>query len=302
MFFVLSGYLMCSTLFRDGMLSGPNIFRFLIRRVGRIYPMYLFQIGCVCLLTISLHPEQWPLLEGRLVDLLTFRKPVGDWFGYGIGVLWTLYIEFWFYVTFPLVMVALLAVPVRASKHTKLLCGFAAIAVTVIVTRALGAIPSPVWFYDHFLLGASIVLLERSGAVRKMVKPATLLWGAIIIVFALSIPFPGDRNNIWMLQSMAAALGTALVILAAATRPTKYHFPTVSFIARISYSIYLVHALVLDAFPNLAHDSLTGLVVYLALVLTISWTTERFIERPFNYLIHERMRFDLNRISTGSAA
>ncbi len=301
MFFVLSGYLMCSSLIREGMLSGQNIFKFLVRRVGRIYPMYLVQLACVCLITLAMYSSRWPSLETHLVDLLTFRRITGEWLGYGVGVLWTLYIEFWFYITFPFVMLLLLALPVRSGNNLKLIVGFATIAVAVVVTRAFGAAPSSVFFYDHFLLGASIVFLEQSSFVRKMVKPATLLWGAMIIVIALSIPYSGGRNAGWVLQSMIAALGTAIVILAASVRPTKYHFPIVSFIARISYSIYLVHALVLDVFPNMAHDSLTGLTVYLSMVIAISWATERFVERPINSAIHQRMRFNVGSLPTGSA-
>lgn len=42
-FFVLSAYLITSILLRDGMMSLLNIIKFIIRRIARIYPMYVFQ-------------------------------------------------------------------------------------------------------------------------------------------------------------------------------------------------------------------------------------------------------------------
>ena len=38
-FFVLSGYLITSIHLRDGMMSVPNIGRFIVRRLARIYPL-----------------------------------------------------------------------------------------------------------------------------------------------------------------------------------------------------------------------------------------------------------------------
>ena len=48
-FFVLSGYLITSILLRDGMFTGENIAKFIVRRIARIYPLYVVHIALAVL-------------------------------------------------------------------------------------------------------------------------------------------------------------------------------------------------------------------------------------------------------------
>jgi peptidoglycan/LPS O-acetylase OafA/YrhL len=266
--------------------------------------MYLLQIVCVSAVILVSEPSKWALLKSWLFDLLTFRALVLDWFGYGVGVLWTLYVEFWFYVTFPFVMMALIALPFAVGKTVKLTVGFSIIALAVFVVRTAGHAAPQILFYDHFLLGALAAIFARSTRIQVFSKPATVIWGVLIIVIALSIPYPGGRNTAWFLQSLMAAFGTVVVILSTAARPPLYRFPHVVFIGHISYSMYLVHAVLLDVMPNLPRETISGLILYLAMVVAISYLTFRYLEQPAIHFIHERIKFSRGTAlsPTGSAA
>jgi peptidoglycan/LPS O-acetylase OafA/YrhL len=267
-FFCLSGYLIARILLRPGMLTPGNIVKFMVRRIGRIYPLYALQIAAILLLMWLFEPTLLPKLEPHLEGLLTFTGLYGPWVGFGAGVLWSLQVEFWFYVSFPFLLWAASACGVVVPV---ILCGTA----LSIAAKALPGAPLPVRYYDHLLIGVLAAVCVNADRIpqlftRRMTMAAS--WAALFVL-VLVIPYAGSRGALWYTQSLAAAMLTAGLILCYAAEPVSLRLPPVAFLGRISYSIYLVHGVVLD-FAQLR------LSVLLPTVVVLSAATYYLIEQP----------------------
>ncbi|MGR9149586.1 acyltransferase family protein [Rhizobium leguminosarum] len=295
-FFVLSGYFICSILMRDEMLKGPNVLKFVLRRVGRIYPMYIVYIAAVSLFLFFTDQEKWISLKPWLFDLLTFKAVAGVWVGYSIGVLWTLTVEIWFYLSFPFVLLAIVSFPSNATLHRRLLTGFAIVACGSLAANIIPHTGITPGYYDHFLLGAVAAVVAKSDAIRYFGRPPTMTIGFLIIFIMVLVPYPGARDMQWHMQSLIAGFGASIVILASIARSPLYQLAPIAFIGRISFSIYLVHALLLDVMSRQI-ESWYGLPVYLSSVIAISALTYRFVEKPANAFVHRHVRFDDRKVS-----
>ena len=215
-------------------------------------------------------------------ELLTFSLPLGNLPGMGFAVLWTLAVEFWFYVSFPILLLV--------SRGTRHLYAVLFVAAVASLGAKMAEIQVPVFlYYDHFLIGVLVYAFANSVSVPTFAQTrrAAFVGLAIILVMA-AIPYPGQWNSAWYAQSLGAAVGTAIILLAAAnTRIFPQTLPAVAFVGRISYSIYLVHALVLDVPFRLG----ANMPIYHAVVLGVSTCTYFVIEQPMIRAVHKRVRF-----------
>jgi peptidoglycan/LPS O-acetylase OafA/YrhL len=81
------------------------------------------------------------------------------------------------------------------------------------------------------------------------------------------------------LTSLAAMIG-AIAILHHASNETELKDNLIAWLGRISFSIYLVHGIVIDYIPTGTLVPKIDTPACLAVVIAISWRTEHFIERP----------------------
>lgn len=275
-FFVISGYLMTSILMREGELTFCRILHFIARRIARISPMLIFSVGSLALILNAVDPGRYASIGSSFWSVL--RNPTGEGgsIGYGIGVLWTLVIEFWFYLTFPFLLWA--ALSVSKVFHT-----FFAIIVLSLAAKIFDVHFSPAAYYDHFIVGALSFAALKAGHVPKILKSKESGAAGLALIMIIGItPYPGYRDAVWFTQSMVAAVGTAM-ILSSNLRPSMRW---AAFVGRISYSIYLVHAIVLDTVPELRQN----LPMYLLAVIGISTITYHLIEQPAIRLAHRHFR------------
>lgn len=272
-FFVLSGYLITSILLRDGMMTSANIAKFIIRRVARIYPMYFVQIAlAVVVLALFQRDRVGPALSA-VPGLLTFTSDAPEWLGYGFGVLWTLSVEFWFYVTFPV----LLWVALLTGRVIQFI--LAGIAISL-AAKVFGLRVPTLQYYDHFLIGSLCYAAVKFKAIPEFIRwPKLFLAGIIAILIIAAMPYPGTRGLLWFCQSLGAATATALVILAGHVHAPTRTIPLLAFLGRISYSVYLIHAVVLDVFV-LKGKIESYLWLFIVAVVAISTITYYAIERP----------------------
>lgn len=282
-FFVLSGYLIAGLLLRDGMLTPGNIAKFILRRVARIYPMYAFQI---CAVVFGLWLFNSPQLNdaiSMLPGLFTFTSDYGTWIGYSFGVLWTLSVEFWFYVTFPF----FLLVATRIGLTRVLLLGIAgSIAAKIGHTESL-----TLTYYDHFLIGALVASLAKREDLPELFKSnASRNTAIVIIVICASIPVT-SRNLSWHIQSLTTALATAALICHWMLRPPVLSMPFVQGIGVISYSAYLLHAVVLDFIIKKSGAHPEHIPTFLAVTFGLSAITYFCIEKPIIALAHRHLKF-----------
>jgi peptidoglycan/LPS O-acetylase OafA/YrhL len=285
-FFVLSGFLITSILLRDGMMTWENIAKFIARRIARIYPMYVVQIALIVLSVAILRPDRFEAVVHQVPGLLTFTRGAAGWFGYGFGVLWTLAIEFWFYVTFPFLLWA------ATFTRQVIACIWVGIAVSI-AAKIYGFGGETLQYYDQFLIGGMCAAAIRYDAVPTFsIRPNQFAIGIALVLLIAATPYPGTRDFLWFCQSLGTAVGTALVILAGHAQPPKKSLPWLAFLGRISYSVYLMHAVILDGWLAANLDISRQFWLFIAVVLAVGSGTFYLIERPIERRVHRAIRYD----------
>ncbi len=164
--------------------------------------------------------------------------------------------------------------------------GFAVAVVGLLANRN-----HPAWF-SALLLSSMFVgwVLHRWSTGRAPASHAIAAVGAAgaTVVASHLLHFqvnnvPGTEifTNEW--AEIATFLGAyAAFVIALALR--RFSFPhALRWLGEVSYSVYLVHGVVLAAVPRVGGD-VTAVAVRLAVTLVASWVTYRLFERPFQEL------------------
>jgi peptidoglycan/LPS O-acetylase OafA/YrhL len=312
-FFVISGFLITSLLWREYEREGTISFRgFYARRFRRIVP------AASLVLIVTVAASHFLLSRGRAasatLDAIWSFVFLGNWRMAGNGTdyfqqslppsplqnYWSLSVEEQFYLVWPWLMLAvllLLARYTRSSESTRRIALIAVIGTLSAASLAWSVAqtntdPHVAYFstltrFWELGVGAIVALATvrfnwRSTAVRIVLGLGGLgaiVWSAVF--FSDKTPYPG-------LAAALPVLGAAAIMVAGAGTPTRGYcramFPLVNPVARylgdISYSLYLWHfpvtLLLLAVFPR-------GPVYYAFVfggTLLLSVLSYRFVETP----------------------
>ncbi len=305
-FFALSGYLIGQILWREYQAEPSwgkaRISNFWQRRWYRTLPnYYLFLI--VSLVFHAFYYGFQNTSWTSLLDFLWFGQDFTSRSGAIFGVSWSLCIEEWFYLTFPLVLLAF----DRFFSWKKNQNFMATIITFVIVCGLLRAWLMYANDYAHIreitigrldaigtgVLMAFYVLNNRIGESNrsKLAIGGLFLWlGSAVIMYLPGLTvFTGVTQVITLLMvPMGAALMLPLSSMIPAPK-VRYRFikEVVEKISLWSYSIYLSHIPILFTLYYLLQDyrenwagNLTVKVIGLALTLFVSALIYRFFEIP----------------------
>jgi peptidoglycan/LPS O-acetylase OafA/YrhL len=320
-FYVISGYLIAALLYREVQLTGRvSIGAFWARRARRILPAATL----VTVVTVLLSLAWMSLVDARdvVVDALWasafaanihFAHQGVYYFAEGQGPsplqhYWSLAVEEQFYVVWPLLLAACLAVTRLLSRvrtgRVERLPRSAVLTMLVVVSLASLAwsihatVASPASAYFSTLtraweLGAgAVVALVPLTFLRRLTRlslEAMALGGVVMLLGACVVitpatPFPG-------IAALVPVAGTALLILSgAADAPGRataasrlLSVAPMRVIGDWSYSLYLWHWPAFILAPVALGRAMTpaekGLAVLV--VLTLSAYSYRFVERPF---------------------
>lgn len=275
LFFALSGYLICSLILQPAEFTYRRAASFVVRRFFRVYPPYAAVIVLTLFVASWAEDARLPGLLSAAPGLLTFTRMPSDWLGYAFGILWTLQVEFYFYISLPLITLAV-------GRGRPLL--FACVALVVVglsfkafhLTQGRSPVTSIIIFLtwvDCLALGAIVAWLLKAGirlgqtASRRILFAGTLSYAALCVV-------PSTQPIVWYGQSIVTACVGSALILALASHPPRQSLPVLGVIGLISYSIYLLHGPMLDfARPS----TVLGLTISLLTLSAISYLT---IEKP----------------------
>lgn len=284
LFFVLSGFIL-QTVYGANAASAAGLRRFALARFARIYPVYL-----LALLLAAPFAAQGLWSEIPQFLLIQAWMPVGsygDWNFTG----WTLSVEAFFYLCFPLLGLGIARA--RTGAVQAVLAGAAALmfALSVVTdgwTRDMFGgtawIYLPVTRLPEFVMGVCLGELARRGVLSPRLA-APLQWIAAVAAVAVL-----GCAGAWV--AGAATLLFALLILALARGSAGLvhrwgSHPLLVLLGGASYALYLlqypVRRIVAVAVPG--DSRLLEGVIYLPAVILASILTFRFFEEPCRRLI-----------------
>ena len=302
-FFVISGFLISSSLFGELAASGRiRLAKFWAKRMRRLLPAAFVVIAATAILSAIFVPPftRAEFLAEGFASIFYYENwslalSSADYFADSNASpfqhFWSLAVEEQFYLVWPL---ALLVVTWIARIQSK-----AAITVLIAVSAlvsfgfavALTALDPGASYFNSFLrvwqfaVGAAIahVLAKKSLSIK--VSPAISILGLALIVvsafyFDAGSGFPG-------VAALLPVIGTALVIVAGlgglpSGLTRVYEFKPFQFLGDISYSLYLWHWPVIVLAPFMINRATTPIEKFLLLAISIAlaWATKRFIEDP----------------------
>jgi len=296
-FFVISGFLISSIIFKGLQQDRFSFLDFYLRRIKRIFPALLLVLASVWLASwLLMLPDEFVRTSKHVATGAAFTANIALWSEAGyfdwtaelkpLLHLWSLGVEEQFYIGWPLV--AFLAY--RWRSNLLLIAGVIALASFVINVMMIEKYQTAVFYLPvtriwEILLGTLLawgLTFQRAAFTARLAHHADLLslLGLALLIIALcclqrSSLFPG-----WW--ALLPTLGACLLIAAPGAwfnRCVLGSRPMV-FIGLISYPLYLWHwpLLSLLRITNRANHLTIAAAVLTAFVL--AWLTWRWVERP----------------------
>ena len=311
MFFVISGYLITANAIRRWSEFGHiDVWMFYGLRIARIMPCLLLLLAIVNALALAgvaifqNHSQHGMRVSFWLINLasLTFWMNVlvgsHGWTNYALGVLWSLSVEEVFYLSFPLLCLAL-------RRELWLLAVWLLCIVAGPVYRSFhhgdegGYLYAYFACFDAIAIGCCAALLARRVVWRGRAQTVfTWLTAAGMVLIYLSWPI-GESN---VFGVTAIAFGTAVLLLpthrpdGVSIRPARV-FAVIEALGKRSYELYLFHLIVLGSLRTIyPPSSITGdeklalLVGYLLLSACLGAIIARSYAEPSNRIIRKWLK------------
>jgi peptidoglycan/LPS O-acetylase OafA/YrhL len=304
-FFVLSGFIITTMLWRSRGPAGVGAawWVFVKRRVIRLYPALLgLVVGAIVLYAVIPSAPLSPFEVTRR-GLFSLSQVSAVWAAgqsgslwlpalHPFGQTWSLAIEWYFYLLWPLVVLAARA---RGLTPGRLAVG----SLVAAVPLYLVALPlSDFWFYfgpsarfAELLVGAALALwFQAKGTPTGSQRSSAVApWAALAAICAITVFAPAAHSPFYRyVEVPVAALATVVLIFtgySSAQGPVHrlLSHPWLAAVGRCSYSLYLWHIvpmLLLEKTDlGLSRPVLGLLTVAATVVLTAA--SYRFLERPF---------------------
>ncbi len=299
MFFVLSGYLITSIIWREITLGEFSIVRFYDRRIRRIAPALLLVLfattvgAVVLLLPVDLIGYSKSLLATVMFVANVYFWRDTDYFSRladekPLLHMWSLGVEEQFYVLFPLLLVFVARYARKRVATWTAVIVLASLLCSAFLDRLGGALPA---FYLlpprawELGIGALIVFAPRGGVHRESTAGILNVAGICLVAFGL---LRGPIVSSPLLpEALPVAAGTALLVWSGShgghwvSRCLSWR-PLV-FIGLISYSLYLWHwpVIVLFKYYLVRDPGMLGSCAAAALMTACAVLSWRYVERPF---------------------
>ena len=293
-FFVLSGFVIAHSL-RHSALGWPDLWNFAFRRQLRLDPPYWVMIAVTVLLGTVLPALVWEPAHSAISarDVLFnmfYLQVISRSATTIVPPSWTLCLEVQFYLVFILLLFV-----GRNQRKTKTDFCFSQFSIVLLfVSGALSLLlrlvaNRPAWFISHwhyFAVGA-LVYFCWQGLLSKR-----YLYGFLALFFVIALLCPThSMTSSFEKGGMLTGLATALSIHVLGARERLSwggNLRVIQYFGRLSYSLYIVHYLVLTVITRLGFGYSGDDVAYgllwgaLALVLAVGFSQilHWLVEKP----------------------
>ena len=290
-FFVISGFIISSIIYKSIESNNFNVYIYFANRVKRILPAYLVMLMVVSILCgIIFLPKDFSFYEGSLKSSIFFNAnnyfyKFGDYFApksheFPLMHLWSLAVEMQFYLIFPflffilkdrrqlIIFFFLLSVGICGYFQYYFFSGNQERSYFLLLPR-----------FPEFLIGA-IVGISGYRVKNQKIANINAVLGILIILYALI--FLGETEFEIGFLPLLPCVGVLLLI----SSPSSFFNKLIScrfflFVGAMSYSLYLWHWPVLALARYFFQDyELTWKVniSVLFFIILVSWISFRFVE------------------------
>jgi peptidoglycan/LPS O-acetylase OafA/YrhL len=298
-FFVISGWLITTLLLREeSRRDRVDLRAFLLRRVFRLWPVYLVALG-LYVLVIGVIGMNW----GRsafLAALPWYLTHQADFAPTSIfGHAWSLSIEEKFYVVWPVLAFAALLLR-RVRPYT--------VAVLIALTLAAelpGSGPTIGYFatYTPLLMGCALAMLMHTERGYRLVTPLMhpVVTVILVAIGMVVLAFNNDAGHVHTFFGFITVLALPGFVSGAAWIRRLLTLGPLVYIGKRSYALYLIHPLmiaVVNLWVAAGSRSHKVEVLHLTLILIVSIAAAAIlhllVEQPMirlgHRLIHRRVR------------
>ncbi len=297
-FFVISGFLISSILFKEITEDNFSLTTFYGRRIRRIFPALAACLAAVLAYGfVSLIPFELAQLGKHVFFGAGFLSNIALWsetgyFDSAAGLkpllhLWSLGVEEQFYIVWPAILWIVFRINAPVGRLLALL-----LVLSFAINIALSIINISADFYLPFsrfweLLAGAALAWRRDIAFAPHVRSWISLAGLAALVtsvalFTADLRFPG-----W--PALLPVVGATAVILAGPDAPVNrivFSNRAAVFVGLISYPLYIWHwPLISYAHVVRMEKPLTPLLAILLIAISflLAWATYRFIEYPIRF-------------------
>lgn len=293
LFLVLSGFLFC--IISDAGRKKIQYSSFVKNRILRIAPLtVIFVFIAICVDQTN----STPMDIFRILTLQLNTGSPGTGWGYKLypmGPIWTIAVEFQFYLIFPFLAIFL------SKGGLKSLSGI--VVAFVLIKLSLVIFNGPGIYYrlyhsiigrlDQFLIGMMAGYLYVNGYIKNSKAPQLIMIVASIATISIFMHLNSQMTKWFMPFSFTfEAFGWALLILGYTTLSININKRTDSIIAYLgglSFSAYLTHLVVAKALymtiltpsPDKMSAIINTVLFILPVTIIVSMITYTFIEKPF---------------------
>jgi peptidoglycan/LPS O-acetylase OafA/YrhL len=294
-FFVLSGFLITSILAREfDDTSSIKFGQFYIRRALRLFPALALMLALYAAIVLPFTTDFSRYFEAIIAaafyGMNWIRAFQIDAEGH-IGHTWSLAVEEQFYLVWPLVLIFAMKRGGRPLAFKVALALVAAVAIWRMYLTESGAVPIRTYAgfdtrADALFIGCAFALISLSSDLTALATRTVAI--PIAVIMAVSFLTPWDTRWLALGGSTVIATCAAWLLVACLNEPKGLFFSLlrsapIQYCGRISYGIYLWHAMMASLLSNSRYHFSPLLISLIVPPVTLIIATASFflIEKPF---------------------
>lgn len=244
LFFLVSGYLVGGRVISEITAGRFSPGRFYLDRALRILPAAYVVIVIVGVLFF----DDGYLLKGVIKNFAFVQTYTSGGF---MSHYWSLCVEMHFYAALPVAAYLFRRWSVSTSVVVATICGFALFRAVLpyFIQGYLMKATMTHWLPDFFAVGILLAMRPITFKVSPIAALMAYVAAAIVVALLTGDPIGNVNKTTWGLGLLLTLGAATLIFVAAMQAPLhrqKAINPVISYIALLSYSIYLVHVPVID--------------------------------------------------------
>ena len=293
LFFLISGF--CIHYPNTKPESQPSWKIYFIRRLFRIYPSYAIAVVLTSIIGYFSYriwgDESWNI--NRIIALITLSQNYPPEIGQLLNnpSLWTIPLEFEFYILYPIVFYFILKEKFRIITIFAFFCTI--LSVYLFQSGIIWLSFTAIFFWPCWLLGAWLAQLYRDNNVKNFKFSHQLIALSVAMFFALLASYKSWQ---WWVQYSTWTFFYFVFFIFCITQEVFLKrllgvqtFRIISWIGTISFSLYLIHFPIFRLMGHIHHEIFSEkpanfliTLLYIVPVIYFSWIFYKKIEMPIH--------------------